>query len=541
MLRLPDADELPPTDELIPEPEEIEELVVEQVGNSAMFASLFRENASRALLLPRRRPGKRTALWQQRLRAKNLLAVARRYSDFPVVLETYRQCLRDVFDMPALIDLLAKIRSRDIVVQDVETQSASPFARSLVYAFVGQNLYDLDSPLAERRAQALTLDRGLLRELLGQEELRDLLDLEVIELVEAELQGQAYDWRARNPDQLHDLLRRVGDLSLEALATRTGIPGEYDASAERPESSETFEAAGGAPTLEWLESLIDARRAVRVRVADEERFVAAEDAALYRDALGVMLPPGLPDTLLEEREAPFEALLWRFARSHGPFTSAQLGEHFGLLAGQVEPVLENLERQGRLYRGEIRPGGSEPEWCEPEVLRKIKRRTLARLRREVAPVDRSVLGRFLPRWQEVRQAVSPAGERSSGVEPPPAVAPAVRGGNVRRITLEDAIGLLEGVPLPWSTLNGIVLPARVEGYEPSMLDLLAATGEVVWVGRSALGSKDGKVSLYLRDHVEDLLAVDSEYEPPTSFTGQSSSILVSAELASPQSSKRHPW
>ncbi len=506
VLRLADGDDLPALDQLVPDPEDIEELIVDQVGNSALFASLFRENAARALLLPRRRPGKRTALWQQRLRAKNLLAVVRGYPDFPIVLETYRQCLRDVFDLPSLIELLQAIRRREVRVDDVETPSASPFARSLVFSFVGQYLYELDAPLAERKAQALTLDRALLRELLGQEELRDLLDAEVIEEVELELQGLAYERRARSADELHDLLRRVGDLTGEEIAARCGFVREGDRVSEGPDSE-----GGDAPPIdEWLARLARERRSVSVAVSGERRFIAAEDAARYRDALGIQPPPGLPEALLEPVESPLESLLRRYARSRGPFTTGQVAERFGLMAAQVEPLLENLLRQGRLVRAEIRPGGHGLEWCDAEILRRIKRRTLARLRREVAAVEAPVLARFLPRWHGSSYLLDSGSSGTSRRDNGPRTAQA---------RLDEVLAQLEGLPLPWSSLHREILPARIPGFETRQLDLLAASGELVWVGAGALGARDGRVALYRRDRVRELLEPPSEYELPSDLHG----------------------
>src|SRR5204862_1875750 len=323
-LHLPDADAPPPTDDIVISPDDIEELVVQEVGQSALFGARFRENAARALLTPRRRPDQRTPLWQQRLKAQSLLQVARRYGSFPVILETYRECLQDVFDLAALRRLLQGLRTRAIDVVDVETPTASPYAASLLFDYIATYMYEDDTPPAERRAQALSLDRDLLRELLGQEELRDLLDRDALEEVERDLQRAP-----RTPDELHDQLRLRGDLRA----------GEYDEALARP--------------------LLDERRAVQVRVAGEERLIAAEDAGRYRDALGAMPPGGLPGAFLEGGPGSLQSLVLRFARSRGPFTTAQASEHFGL---DVEPVLRALEREERLVRGELRPGGSEREW-----------------------------------------------------------------------------------------------------------------------------------------------------------------------------------
>ncbi len=475
VLRLADAEELPKLDALLPDPEEVEDRVVEQLADSALFAGQFRENASRALLLPRRRPGARTPLWTQRLRAQNLLAVAREFPSFPILLETYRACLQDVFDLPGLVELLRAVRRREVRVDEVETASASPFARSLVFAYTATYLYQGDVPVAERRAQALTLDRHLLRDLLGQEELRDLLDARVIEEVEAELQGRSEERRAHHADALHDLLRRVGDLSPAELAGR----------------------CDGDPAA-WLEALEASRRGARIRVAGEERWVAAEDVALYRDGLGAVPPPGLPDALLEPAERPLEQLAFRFARTHGPFVTAQLAERYDLLPAQVEPVLRGLEAQGKLLAGDFHPHGLQREWCEPEVLRRLRRATLARLRGEVAPVEDTTLARFLPAWQGVGAG---RGERR----------------------LDDVLDQLEGVPLSFAELEGAILPARIPDFDARMLDEHGALGALVWLGCGALGDRDGRVALYRRERVGLLVPAPT---PPETTTPLQDAVLA---------------
>ncbi len=400
-LHLPDADAPPPLAELLVGPDELEDLVVAELGGAALFGARFRENAARALLIPRRRPGQRTPLWQQRLKAQGLLQVARRYPDFPVVLETFRECLQDVFDLPALRGLLEALRQRRIDLVEVETPSASPFASSLLFDYVATYMYEDDTPLAERRAQALALDRDLLKELLGQEELRDLIDRDAVDEVEEQLRG-----RAGSPDQLHDLLLRRGDL----------VPGEFD-----EELAATLESE---------------RRAVRVRLAGGEHLIAAEDAGRYRDALGAMPPAGLPDAYLEGGEDPLGWILRRFARGRGPFTTDEVVTRFALDPVRAEEILAGLD----LVRGELRPGGTEREWCDPDVLRRLRRASLARLRKEVEPVDAGALGRFLPGWQ--------------GVD--------------RRATLREALVPLQGLSLPVALWEGDLLPRRVPGYQPAL-------------------------------------------------------------------------
>jgi ATP-dependent Lhr-like helicase len=413
---LPDADSPPATDQLMLEPGEVEELVLGELGQTALFGARFRENAARSLLIPRRRPGERTPLWQQRLKAQGLLQVARKFASFPVVLETYRECLQDVFDLPALKRLLAGIASREIDLVDVETASASPFAASLLFDYIATYMYEDDTPPAERRAQALSLDRDLLRELLGQEELRELIDRDALAEVESSLRPLP-----RDPDHLHDVLRLRGDLRA----------GEFD--------------EAHAAILETE------RRAIRIRVAGEERLAAAEDAGRYRDALGAMPPSGLPDVFLEVVPDALVSLVARWARGRGPFTTADASAWFGV---DVEPILRELEREERLVRGELRPGGSERDWCDADVLRRLRRASLAALRREVEPAEQAALGRFLPSWH--------------GVD--------------RRASLREALIPLQGLALPVSLWESEVLPRRVPGYRPEQLDQLCASGELVWAG-----------------------------------------------------------
>jgi ATP-dependent helicase Lhr and Lhr-like helicase len=415
-LHLPDADSPPPIDEIAISPDEIEELVVQEVGQSALFGARFRENAARALLIPRRRPDQRTPLWQQRLKAQGLLQVARRYGSFPIILETYRECLQDVFDLPALKRLLQGLRTRELDLVDVETASASPYSASLLFDYIATYMYEDDTPPAERRAQALSLDRDLLRELLGQEELRDLLDADAVEEVESQLRGNP-----RNADQLHDQLRLRGDLR----------EGEYDEG--------------------FAQTLLRERRALLVRFAGEQRLIAAEDAGRYRDAVGVMPPGGLPEVFLEGGSESLEQLVTRYARGRGPFTTAQANHRFGR---DVEPLLRQLERQEKLVRGELRPGGTEREWCDPDVLRRLRRASLAALRKEVEPAEQAAFGRFLPHWH--------------GID--------------RRATLREALVPLQGLSLPVSLWESDVLPRRVPGFNAGQLDQLCASGEVVWVG-----------------------------------------------------------
>ena len=470
VIRLPEAADDVPVDELMIDPGDIDELVVSTLPSTPLFSSRFRECAARALLLPRRRPDSRTPLWQQRQRAADLLAVAAKYPSFPILLEASRECLQDVFDVPALRSVLTDLRSRAIRMVSVDTQKASPFAQSLLFNWIAAYMYEGDAPLAERRAAALALDRDLLRELLGAEELRELIDPEVLADLELELQCLVEHRRARSADEAHDLLRRLGDLSPAELDVRcAGEPGSASA---------------------WAEQLVGERRAFELRRPDGERaYAAAEDAGRYRDALGVALPLGLPRAFTEPVEHPLESLVARYARTHGPFLPAAAARRLGITAERVQGALVALERDGRVVRGEFRPDGIEREWCDNDVLRQLRRRSIAALRKEVEPVEPEALARFLPAWQGV-------GSGRRGVD-----------------ALVEAITVLQGAALPASIVDSEVLPSRVSGYRPADLDELCTSGEVVWVGAGPLGATDGRIRLYFRDQLA-LLAPRGDEDRP---------------------------
>ena len=435
------------------EPEDVEQAIMAELGDSALFGARFRENAARALLIPRAYPGRRTPLWQQRLKAQNLLEVARRYEDFPIVLETYRECLRDVLDVPGLQELLRGLHTREISLVEVETPTASPYASSLLFDYVATYMYEGDAPNAERRAAALSLDRDLLRELLGQEELRELIDPGALQRVEDDLQHRSDITRATGRDGLHDVLRHVGDLTLEEIHERVfaGI-----------------DAAG------LLDELVRERRAIKLRVGEQERFIAADEAGLYRDALGAMPPGGLPDAFLADVPDALREIVARHARTHGPFTTEELRARYKV---DASAVLRELERAGDVVRGELRPGGSEREWCDVEVLRRVRRASLASLRKEIEPADQRRLAAFLPSWQGV--------DRHSGA-----------GAGVDR--LREVLVPLQGLALPLEIWERDVLPRRTGAYSPTWLDALCASGEVVWVGAGPLG-RSGRVALYFRE------------------------------------------
>ncbi|MCO6006400.1 ATP-dependent helicase [Actinoallomurus purpureus] len=472
VLRVPDTgasfDETgaaPPAGDLaVFDPEEIERIVTDELGNSALFASRFRECAARALLLPRRNPGRRMPLWQQRQRAAQLLSVASRFPSFPIVLETVRECLQDVFDVPGLIALMRELASRKARLVEVETPVPSPFARSLLFGYVGAFMYEGDAPLAERRAQALALDSTLLAELLGQADLRELLDPEVIAEAGRELRRLTADRRARDREGAADLLRELGPLGTDELVERGVDP-------------------------RWLVELEDSRRVIRVRIAGTERWAAIEDAARLRDALGVPLPVGVPEAFLEPVADPLADLLSRHARTHGPFHAAGVAARFGLGVAVVTDGLRRLAAAGRVAEGDFTPGERGTEWCDAGVLRMLRRRSLARLRAEVEPSPPEALARFLPAWH----GITARGSGPRGID-----------------ALVHAIEQLQGAAVPASALESLVLPARVPGYSPTMLDELTASGEVVWAGQGGMPGGDGWVSLYLADTAPLLMPESAE-------------------------------
>ena len=474
VVRLPETDADPPGAELFAfEPDELEALVTEEVGGSALFASRFRESAARALLLPRRNPGKRSPLWQQRQRSAQLLEVARKYPSFPIILETVREVLQDVYDLPSLRELAASISTRRTRLVEVETDAPSPFARTLLFGYVAAFLYEGDSPLAERRAAALSLDPALLAELLGRAELRELLDPEVIAQTERELQRLDPERHARDAEGVVDLLRVLGPLSVEEVAAR--VVADFD-TADNPADR----VARDAGVSRSLTDLARANRVLRVHIAGVERWAVVEDAARLRDALGVPLPIGVPSAFLEPVADPVGDLVSRYLRTHAPFAAADAASRLGLGVAVVTDALRRLAADRRAVEGEFRPGATGTEWVDPEVLRRLRARSLAALRREVEPVPTAALGRFLPDWQHV------ASEHHRG---------ALRGID----GLVSAIDQLAGLPLPATSWESLVLPSRVRDYSPAMLDELMASGEVLWAGRGELPGGDGWVSLHLAD------------------------------------------
>ncbi len=458
VLRFPETEDPPAIEPLLLEPGEAAELVLRQLGATALFAAKFRESAARALLLPRRRADGRSPLWQQRKRAYDLLSVASRYASFPILLEAYRECMRDVFDMPALIEVLRLISNRSLRVHTVDSRTPSPFASALLFSYVANYIYDGDAPLAERRAQALSIDQDQLRELMGDADMRELLDLTAIEETEEQLQGLVNSAKARTMDGVHDLLLRLGDLTKEELRARCAAD----------------------TVAESATRLVRARRVLEVFIAGQRRLIAVEDAARYRDALGVPLPSGLPAAFLEPAPDAMLDLVRRYARTHGPLTTQEVAARFGIGMESAEAVLERLVQMDRVVEGGFRPDGVHREWCDDEVLRTIRRKSLARLRKEVEPVEQRTLARLITRWQGVVQP-------RRGLD-----------------ALLDVIESLQGAPVPASILESEILPARLIGYRPSDLDMLIAAGEVVWAGLEPLGERDGRLGLYLAEKLPEL-------------------------------------
>ncbi|NYE95834.1 ATP-dependent Lhr-like helicase [Psychromicrobium silvestre] len=481
VLRVPMMDDEPPGAELFRfEADELESVVTAQVGGSALFASRFRECAARALLLPRQNPAKRSPLWQQRQRSAQLLDVARKYPTFPIILETVRECLQDVYDLPALKNIALSLERRELRLVEITTPQPSPFSRSLLFGYVASFLYEGDSPLAERRAAALSLDPALLNELLGRAELRELLDAKVIAQTEAELQRTAPERKTQGIEGIADLLRQLGPLSLAEISARLV-----------DQSEDALDAQ--------LKELLGSNRAFRASIAGQPSFAAVEDAARLRDALGTPLPMGIPLAFIEPVADPLGDLISRFARTHGPFLAAEAATRLGLGIAVVLSALERLAVDGRVVQGEFRPE-SEPgwetgaEWCDVQVLRRIRQRSLAALRSEVEPVDRAAYARFLPSWQHVSAPGRPSALRGAeGI-----------------LTVVDQ---LAGLPVPASALEPLVLASRVRDYSPSLLDELMASGEVLWSGSGALPGNDGWISLHLAESAALTLRPEADYQP----------------------------
>ncbi|PCE14498.1 DEAD/DEAH box helicase [Microbacterium sp. SZ1] len=494
IVRLPDAESEPPGAELfVFDPDELEQLVTQEVGGSALFASRFRECAARALLMPRTNPNRRTPLWQQRQRSAQLLEVARRHPTFPVILETLREVLQDVYDLPSLRRLATSIADRSIRLVETQPGQPSPYARDLLFGYVGAFMYEGDSPLAERRAAALSVDPALLGELLGTVELRELLDPAVIAQFEREAQRLDPERRVRGLEGVADLLRMLGPMDADEVALRLEAGSET--------ATATAETAPAAPATRdeaavHLDALVAARRAIPVTIAGTTRIAAIEDAGRLRDALGAALPTGIPVAFLEPLADPLGDLVARYARTHGPFTTDALATRLGIGAAVARHTLQRLEHAGRLTSGYFLPeasgSGTETEWCDTEVLRRLRMRSLAAIRGSVEPVSPEAYARFLPDWQHLNRPL----EGIDGV-----------------LTVIEQFA---GVPVPASAWESLVLPSRVRDYSPALLDELTAAGEVIWSGHGTLPGRDGWVSLHPADlapftlpEPDDEIAADS--------------------------------
>ncbi|WP_347957340.1 ATP-dependent helicase [Gordonia aichiensis] len=477
IVRLPDTDDAPPgADVFVLDPDRIEGEVTDALAGSSLFASRFRECAGRALLLPRRDPGRRAPLWQQRQRSAQLLAVAARFPDFPIILETVRECLADVYDLPALTDLLTRIAARRIRVVECETPSPSPFAASMLLGYVGAFIYDDDAPLAERRATALSLDTALLAQLLGRVDLRDLLDPTVLVDVVARLQRTAPQRQARDREDVVDLLRWLGPCTSAELADR--YRGEED-----------------------LRELLDALTAdgvlLPVKVRGRSMLAAVDDAARLRDGLGVPLPLGVPAAYLEPAADAVTDLVHRYARTHGPFLAADITDALGMAPAVVARALEELAGRRAVIEGEFVPTdgvGRSSQWCHADVLTQLRRGSLAAGRAEVEPVPPAAYARFLLDWQRVTG-------HAAGHD-------ALTGVNGVAAVVEQ----LAGQPVPASAWESLVLPARIPDYRPSMLDELTASGEVIWSGHGGIGGADGWVALHLADAAPLTLRRAAEFD-----------------------------
>ncbi len=500
--RVPDATADPPGAELfVFEPDELEQIVTDEVGGSALFASRFRESAARALLMPRLNPGRRSPLWQQRQRSAQLLEVARRYPTFPIILETLREVLQDVYDLPALLKIARGIGDRRIRLVETSPSQPSPYARDLLFGYVGAFMYEGDSPLAERRAAALSVDPALLSELLGTVEMRELLDPEVIAQFEREAQRLAPDRRVRGVEGIADLLRILGPMDAAEAAQRLrSEPADGAAESADPAEPADDAPADVAAAAAHLAALVDARRAIEVTVAGRTRTAAIEDAGRLRDGLGAALPVGIPTAFLEPMDDPLGDLVARYARTHGPFTATDVAAHLGLGIAVVRHTLQRLDGAGRVTSGYFLPEGSRPraadaatderEWCDTEVLRRLRMRSLAAIRGSVEPVSPTAYARFLPEWQHLARPLD-------GVDGVAAV-----------------IEQLAGVPIPASAWESLILPSRVADYTPGMLDELTSSGEVLWSGHGSLPGRDGWIALHPADTAPlTLSAPDLEVSP----------------------------
>ena len=490
----------PPGAELVVfDAEELRRLVTSRIGGTALFAARFRECAARALLTPSSRPGRRTPLWLQRLRAGQLLEASRRFRNFPVAVEAARECLQDVYDLPALAGLMERIEARSVRIVEAETAVPSPFARPLLFGYTGAFLYQEDLPRAERRAHLLSLDPEAIASLVGDGGVGQVLDESVLAEVDAELQRLAPGRRVRcDAEAVADLLRRLGPLTLEEVAARSvGAYGDapsareegdsaaredealsLQADVERPrqEGEGRFPRVGEGSARDGqeeaaarsqreavrslLEELAQSRRVVAVRLGGRECWAGAEDAPALRLALGADVPewaaePGGSPRISAVSRPPLEDLLLRCARTRARITAAGAAAEFGIGRATAAEALESLAESGSLMRID------DAHWMEASVFARVRNRSLARARAAIEPVRPAALHRLVLE----RAGIDRPGR---GID-----------------ALAEAISLMEGVWLPASLWESVVFPARVADYSPGMLDELILSGDVLWQARSS--------------------------------------------------------
>lgn len=454
---------LPGAELVVFDPLEVSALVRGRIDETALFAARFRECAARALLMPTTRPGHRTPLWLQRVKAGQLLEAARQFQDFPVSVEAARECLQEYYDLPALTGLMERLGSGRVRVVEADTTEPSPFAHPLLFGYTSTLLYQEDLPHAEHRARLLSLDPQVLDALLGDGGLAGLLDDEVMAEVEAELQHLASGRRARaDAEGIADLLRELGPLTDTELVERCDDTGESGGDDVQEDSG----VANGLPAAvrSAVDELADAGRALRVTIGGREHWTRIEDAGGLHLALGTAIPESAAEqTALDgvngaaaripAARSPLNDLVLRHARVHTLITPGQVAEAFGIGASAAEAALRELAGDGSLV------SLGEAGWMESSVFARVRNRSLARARAAVAPVAPEVLQRLVLE----RAGLNEAG---SGVD-----------------ALAEALAALEGVWLPADLWESVVLPARVADYRPAMLDELIASGEVVWQAR----------------------------------------------------------
>ncbi len=468
MIRFPGSETLPATDVVKRlGPEEARQRLLRDLVDSAVFGAQFRMNAARSLLLPRSRIGKRTPFWLQRMKAKDLLAAARRFEDFPIIAETYRDVLRDVMDMEHLLQVLAAIQRGEIQVVEVETAAPSPVAAGLLSAFIAIYMYEHDTPRAERELQTLSLNRELLDDLLDEPALSRLLRPEAISQEWERLQRTAPQTRARTVEELAQVLDTLGDLRESEVCSR--CDGDWQA---------------------WLRQLLDQGRIVRAALpaerGEELRWLPVDGYPEYRDAFA------LKDIALRAEVAALHyagddarlAILRRMLRNSGPLTRADISQRYSFDDAWLAAALDQLVAAREAARGRYAPDVSEPQWCARRNLESIHRRTLSILRHEVQPVSLYVYADFLSRWQYAHPST-----RLSG-------APG----------LTRVLQQMRGLPRPGATWERDLLPVRLAGYDAGDMEALCQSGELVWVGSGGKEPRRSRVRFFFRGEGAGFLA-----------------------------------